>query len=343
MAFTDGGTNGQTPSVNAGTDTVVSGPAIDGNDWRTRSLFAYGPPTFPDQAPTASATASCQALTCSFDGTASHDPDGTVASYAWTFSDGGTATGATPAHGFSTPGTYTYTLTVTDNQGVASAPFQGTVNATPLNNPIAFTAAAHAYAASGTSLSVPIPGGVNAGDTMLLFVTTSNSTANAIATPSGWTQVATQNSSPLQAAVFEQTAGANSAGSNVTANVSSSGPIAAELVDYANVASGTPVTNGAADSNRTTHTAPFVPVTVGGSWVVNFWTDKSSSTTSWTLPNGLTQRDQVVGAGSGHLTGVVADNAGPLGSGSYPAQTASVGTTASGKAAMISLVLAPAG
>ena len=44
VAFTNGGTNGQHPSV-SGTDAIVSGPAKDGIDWRATSLFLYGPPT----------------------------------------------------------------------------------------------------------------------------------------------------------------------------------------------------------------------------------------------------------------------------------------------------------
>ena len=44
VAFTNGGTNGANPSVDATTDATVSGPAIDGTDWRARSLFAYGTP-----------------------------------------------------------------------------------------------------------------------------------------------------------------------------------------------------------------------------------------------------------------------------------------------------------
>ncbi len=53
----------------------------------------------------------------SFDGQASSDPDGTVASYAWTFGDGATATGPTPTHAYASAGTYTVALTVTDNLG----------------------------------------------------------------------------------------------------------------------------------------------------------------------------------------------------------------------------------
>lgn len=343
VSFTDGGTNGQNPSVTSSTDKTISGPAIDNRDWRTRGMFAYGDPTAPDQPPTAVASASCVNSNCTFDGSRSSDPDGTVASYAWAFGDGATGTGAAPTHSYAMPGTYTYTLTVTDNHGLTSSPVQHTVTATASTTPIGFTAAVDGYASSSTSLTVQTPGAVTTGDTELLYVTTANATANAIGTPSGWTPVATQNSLPLQAAVFKRTAEAGSAGSTVTASVSSAGPIGMQLIDYRNVSPSLPVTAGASDYSTASHTAPAVTVSTGGSWVVSFWSDKSSSTTAWALPSGVTGRDQLIGSGTSHLTGEIADSGAPVPTGTYPAQTATVGATASPKGAMISLVLTPVG
>jgi PKD repeat protein len=57
-----------------------------------------------------------------FDGSGSSDTDGTVASYAWNFGDGSTASERTPTHSFASAGTYVVTLTVTDNLGLDSAP-----------------------------------------------------------------------------------------------------------------------------------------------------------------------------------------------------------------------------
>ena len=75
----------------------------------------------PNLAPTAVATAVPTAgkspLTVAFTGSASTDADGSVAGYAWTFGDGGTADVANPSHQYSAPGSYTATLVVTDDNG----------------------------------------------------------------------------------------------------------------------------------------------------------------------------------------------------------------------------------
>ncbi|WP_245862295.1 PKD domain-containing protein [Georgenia soli] len=72
-------------------------------------------------APTASFTAAPDGLSVAVDGSGSSDPDGTIASYAWTFGDGGTATGATASHTYAAGGTYDVTLTVTDDAGATGS------------------------------------------------------------------------------------------------------------------------------------------------------------------------------------------------------------------------------
>ena len=54
-----------------------------------------------------------------FDATASADPDGTIVKYAWDFGDENTREGVTTAHNYSSPGNYTVTLTVKDDDGLA--------------------------------------------------------------------------------------------------------------------------------------------------------------------------------------------------------------------------------
>jgi len=56
-------------------------------------------------------------LNVSFNAAASHDPDGSIVSYEWSFGDGGSNTGVTTSHTYQNVGTYTAVLKVTDNDG----------------------------------------------------------------------------------------------------------------------------------------------------------------------------------------------------------------------------------
>lgn len=72
-------------------------------------------------APTAAFNATTNNLTVNLDATASSDSDGTISTYAWTYGDAATDTGATTSHTYTTPGTYPVTLTVTDNKGATAS------------------------------------------------------------------------------------------------------------------------------------------------------------------------------------------------------------------------------
>jgi serine protease len=76
-----------------------------------------------NKAPTASFTASQTTggvpLTVSFNAGSSSDPDGTIVSYSWDFGDSNSDTGVSPSHTFTTMGTFTVTLTVTDDKGAS--------------------------------------------------------------------------------------------------------------------------------------------------------------------------------------------------------------------------------
>lgn len=69
-------------------------------------------------------------LVVSFSAESSYDSDGSIVSYAWDFGDTWSDTGEAPAHTYTFPGTYTVTLTVTDDKGeVAHATLTITVEA----------------------------------------------------------------------------------------------------------------------------------------------------------------------------------------------------------------------
>lgn len=82
------------------------------------TVSALTPP--PNLPPVATFETTCTALTCTFDGSAAADPDGTITSWAWDLGDGTLASGPSTGHTFAAAGTYQVTLVVTDDDGATA-------------------------------------------------------------------------------------------------------------------------------------------------------------------------------------------------------------------------------
>ncbi len=82
----------------------------------------YNPPTTDNQKPTAKANGPYSGFIdeeITFDGSGSSDSDGTITNYTWDFGDGTTGYGETTTHAYSSPGNYSVTLTVKDDEGAS--------------------------------------------------------------------------------------------------------------------------------------------------------------------------------------------------------------------------------
>ncbi|HST64591.1 MAG TPA: PKD domain-containing protein [Mycobacteriales bacterium] len=324
-----------------GAPTVVSGPSADGVDWRSRALF-LGPRIAANTPPTAVAAVTCSGLDCTASSAGSSDPDGTIASTSWAWGDG--ATGPSASHTYAAAGTYTVTLTVTDNDGAtATATKSVTVTAPPpVTNPIAFRATAGTQV-NATSASVTVPAAVQAGDGLVL-VMTSNSSTVTYGDPAGWTLVDTATTTGITTRVYSRVATASDAGSAATVTSSAIAKLDLRLAAYANTRTSAPVsvlTKAVETTAVAAHTTPAATVTGAGSWVLSYWADKSGTTTAWTAPDGQTVRGVTIGTGTGRVTSLLTDAnaaaaAGPAGG--LTATTDAPGT----KATMLTIVLAPA-
>ncbi|HEY8209385.1 MAG TPA: S8 family serine peptidase [Myxococcaceae bacterium] len=80
--------------------------------------------------PVASFSASCSERSCSFTD-ASTDQDGTIVSRSWSFGDGYSATVQNPVHTYAAAGSYTVSLTVTDDNGLSSTTMRTVVATNP--------------------------------------------------------------------------------------------------------------------------------------------------------------------------------------------------------------------
>ncbi|WP_223669951.1 S8 family serine peptidase [Kangiella shandongensis] len=104
-----GGSSCSTSNCGAGMlDAAAAVAAVGGSE----------PPQ--NEAPTAAFTYSCTDLSCDFDGSASADSDGSIVSYNWSFG----ASGVNVSHTFASAGTYSVTLTVTDDDGATGTATQ---------------------------------------------------------------------------------------------------------------------------------------------------------------------------------------------------------------------------
>ena len=119
---------GSETGVQAGVARVV----VEAATAPTTSFTAIAlPEGAVNQPPLAGFDWSCHGLDCRFTD-ASSDVDGSVTGWDWRFGDGTASTDREPSHAYSGPGTYSVTLTVTDNEGATGASqVQVTVTAPP--------------------------------------------------------------------------------------------------------------------------------------------------------------------------------------------------------------------
>ncbi|MET4780339.1 PKD domain-containing protein [Glaciihabitans sp. UYNi722] len=110
--------------------------------------------------PSAAFTSSVANLAASFNGSTSSDPDGTIASYSWNFGDGQTSTGSNAAHSYATAGTFTVSLTVTDNKGATATITHPVTAVAPTTPPVTVTAKADFGTAATRSWGTADVGGV---------------------------------------------------------------------------------------------------------------------------------------------------------------------------------------
>ena len=109
------------------------------------------PPSTPPTAVISSSTAAGPApLTVSFDGSGSSATNATISSSSWDFGDGTSATGTSASHTYTSAGTFSATLTVTDSNGLTGSASTPVVVTAPISTNKPPTAAISANPLSGT-------------------------------------------------------------------------------------------------------------------------------------------------------------------------------------------------
>jgi hypothetical protein len=139
MAASDGEWDSSIEQVEATIDTsgwspgwhtlFVRGQDADGR-WGAVSALFVSVSSGTNHAPVAAFDLQCQGLACLFDAAPSFDRDGQIVAYAWSFGDGGSASGLAASHRYTTTGIYAVTLNVTDDNGATGSQTQNVVPGT---------------------------------------------------------------------------------------------------------------------------------------------------------------------------------------------------------------------
>jgi hypothetical protein len=96
---------------------VLAGQHSSGEVWHLR--LSGGANLAPNPVAGITPASSGVGTVFTFNASGSTDPGGSINSYLWNFGDGATSNLASTTHSYSAAGTYTITLTVTDNQGLS--------------------------------------------------------------------------------------------------------------------------------------------------------------------------------------------------------------------------------
>jgi hypothetical protein len=294
-------------------------------NWASAGAFVLSPSMINDAAPVASFTATCTdaTLTCTVNGTASTDSDGTISGYSWSWGDGTNSqdTNGVDQHVYSAAGEYQITLTATDNDGGTGTVTHPVFVGVSPPAPVAFGGVNTVYDKVATD-TVKVPASAASGDALLLFETyASNSVTDSV--PAGWTLVGTTVKGSQTTKVYDKVANGTDGGSNVMVVFSAAVKASLTLASYTGTDETNPVEkfDTATAAAVTTDTAPALSGLSDGSFVVSFWGEKSSATTSFTPPAAVTQRALTLGVGTSTVNALLGDSNGPV-SGSYPSQTA---------------------
>ncbi|MCZ2402942.1 PKD domain-containing protein [Paenarthrobacter sp. Z7-10] len=306
----------------------------------SRDVTAVAP---ANQPPVAAFSSSVTGLAAQLDASASTDPDGSLASYAWAFGDGTTGTERTLTHTYNAAGNYTVTLTVTDNGSATNAVSQPVTIPPPAGQAVAFSAGSQSNTNS-TAPRLNVPAETKPGDGILLFATVNN-TSTVVSTPTGvtgWQLIGSTSAGSVQTLLWAKRAEVGDAGKDVTVPLSALSKTVLQLGVYTGVSG--PNWIGAHASVidlvlATTHVTPVVQAPAAGGTLVSYWAEKVSVTDAWSADPAVRVRSTSVGTGSGTITSLWGDSA-PVTAGANGNITAVAGT-ASAKVAMWSIILLP--
>ncbi|KRB80009.1 hypothetical protein ASE01_00410 [Nocardioides sp. Root190] len=206
---------------------------------------------------------------------------------------------------------------------------------------VSFVGAA-STAGNRTSHTVRVPAAVEPGDVLMLVLSTNSTTTTIGTAPAGWSLAATRDGNGMRGRLWTRTAGATDADSVLTVATSAATKSVMSVGAYRSTGQAPTITAtaGGSDLSGTSHATPATTVADAGSWLVSVWSEKSSTDLTWTLPAAVQQRQAAAATGSGKVSAVWGDSAGPVPTGARPGLAATTSAAAS-RTVTFSVVVSP--
>ena len=172
---------------------------------------------------------------------------------------------------------------------------------------------------------------------------TANSLTGTLGTPAGWTLLQGRDGTATRGRAWTKRATATDANALVSVTSSASLKDTMSVAAYRSTGGNSSVTASAqtvGTTSSTNHTSPSVAVAQTGSWLVNSWSIKSSTTMTWTPPANSTSRATPTATGSGLVNSLLADSGAPVLVGTAAGRLARTSTSAGGEQ-LFSVVVSP--
>ena len=218
------------------------------------------------------------------------------------------------------------------------------VQGEPVESQVAFVGSAAAQANNATP-RVTVPATAAVGDRLLLALSLNN-TARTFSTPTGvtgWTQLDSVVADDMRTVFWTKVVQAGDPGAQLTVTLSGTAKYTVTVAAYTGVDQTAGLRRSPARSTRRNHANRLTPAITApeGAWVVSYWADKSSTTTTWTAAPSVAGRQMLCGADAGRICSLFADSGHVVAAGPYPGITADTNAP-SNKATAWTIVLPPA-
>ena len=279
--------------------------------------------------PTANFTAAPTSGTAPLNVQFTDSSTGTPTSWAWDFGDGGTSTLKSPAHTYTTAGTYSVKLTATNGSGSNTVTKSNliSVTSTPSAGNIQVVASTSNYVSTGSStVSLAKPAGAAAGDVLVASITADLNPSMA-AVPAGWTPIvdalSVNSSSTSGARVFayyKVVAGSDPA--SYTWTLTASQKWGAGMTAYRGVDSAKPLDTGVVTAANTSFSGtslsvPSITTASNGARLIGGLGIDSGTTSLISPPNGWTERWEAAGGQIAEQADVAQTTAGATGTATW--------------------------